>query len=94
MRYCLPALALALTIAIAFPSLSGTADACTGITLKAGDGAVLYGRTNEWGAFDLNSRVLVIPRTHPFIGGTPGGTPGKRHVRSGAASADPDRQHA
>ena len=78
MRYCLPALALALTIAIAFPSLSGTADACTGITLKAGDGAVLYGRTNEWGAFDLNSRVIIVPREHAFVGGTPDGKPGKR----------------
>ena len=37
MRYCLPVLALALTIMVAIPPLSGTADACTGVTLKAGD---------------------------------------------------------
>ncbi len=31
-------------------------DACTAITLKAGDGAILLGRTMEWGSFDLNGR--------------------------------------
>lgn len=38
--------------------------ACTGIRLKAKDGAVLYGRTLEWSAFDLKSRIMVIPREH------------------------------
>ena len=44
--------------------------ACTGITLKAKDGTVVYGRTMEWGSFDLNSRLVVIraatssPATH------------------------------
>jgi choloylglycine hydrolase len=33
--------------------------ACTGITLKAKDGAVVYGRTMEWGSFDLNSRLVT-----------------------------------
>ncbi|MGL6096291.1 MAG: linear amide C-N hydrolase [Fimbriiglobus sp.] len=35
--------------------------ACTGVTLKANDGAVVYGRTMEWGAFDLNSQVVIFP---------------------------------
>ena len=35
--------------------------ACTGITLKARDGAVVYGRTMEWGTFDLDSRVVIVP---------------------------------
>ena len=39
---------------------SGT-NACTGITLKAEKGAVVYGRTLEWGTFDLHSRILIIP---------------------------------
>ncbi len=39
-----------------------TALACTGIALKAEDGTFVYGRTMEWGAFDLNSRVAIIPR--------------------------------
>ncbi len=38
------------------------ADACTGITLRSKDGAVIFGRTCEWGTFDLKSRLVVIPR--------------------------------
>ena len=37
-------------------------NACTSLALKAEDGAIVYGRTMEWGAFDLNSRVSIIPR--------------------------------
>ena len=36
--------------------------ACTGITLKAKDGAVVFGRTLEWGPFDLKSRLVIVPR--------------------------------
>ena len=50
--------------------------ACTAITLRAEDGTVLFGRTMEWGAFDLNGRIMVIPRGHEFIGLTPDGKPG------------------
>ena len=54
-----------------------SSDACTGITLKAQDGAVVYGRTMEWGSFDLLSRVVIIPRGHAFAGQTPDQKPGK-----------------
>lgn len=50
--------------------------ACTGIKLQAKDGAVLYGRTLEWGAFDLYSRILIIPRGYKFVGETPEGKNG------------------
>lgn len=50
--------------------------ACTGITLKAKDGAVVFGRTLEWGSFDLKSRVSIIPRGYEFTGHTPDGKPG------------------
>ena len=50
--------------------------ACTGITLKAKDGAVVYGRTMEWGTFDLHSRVVFIPRGFQFSGHTPDQKPG------------------
>lgn len=50
--------------------------ACTGITLKARDGAVVYGRTMEWGSFDLNSQVVLIPRGHKFTAHTPDKKPG------------------
>ncbi len=52
------------------------ANACTAITLKAGDGDIIYGRTMEWGAFDLNSRIMIIPRGQEFTGHTPDGKPG------------------
>ncbi len=53
--------------------------ACTGIRLKAKDGGVVYGRTMEWGAFDLNSRVAIIPHGYVFIGLTPDGNNGKKY---------------
>jgi choloylglycine hydrolase len=62
----------------AFVIACSSAYACTGITLKAQDGAVVYGRTVEWGAFDLNSRVWITPRGHEFTGNTPDGKPGLR----------------
>ena len=40
--------------------------ACTGITLKARDGAVVFGRSMEWGTFDLNSRLVVVPRGYEY----------------------------
>lgn len=66
-----------LIVALAIFSLFTNAiNACTGITLKAKDGAVIYGRTMEWGSFDLESRVLVVPRGHQFTGETPDHKPG------------------
>jgi penicillin V acylase-like amidase (Ntn superfamily) len=71
-KACACIMALLTTFGAAVP-LATTADACTGITLKAQDGAVLFGRTMEWGAFDLNGRITVIPRGHEFTGQTPDG---------------------
>ncbi len=53
-------------------------EACTGITLKAKDGAVVYGRTLEWGQFPMKSRVMITPRGYEFGGTTPEGH-GKGH---------------
>ena len=52
--------------------------ACTGIRLSAKDGSAVYGRTMEWGTFDLNSRVAIIPRGYEFRGLTPDGYNGKK----------------
>ncbi len=57
-------------------SLQSPALACTGITLKATDGAVVYGRTMEWGTFDLKSRIILIPRGQEFTSLMPDGKPG------------------
>ncbi|WP_069472985.1 linear amide C-N hydrolase [Candidatus Marithrix sp. Canyon 246] len=54
------------------------ANACTGILLKAEDKSTVYGRTMEWGTFDLNSRVTIIPRGYSFTGLTPEGKNGKK----------------
>lgn len=50
--------------------------ACTGITLNAKDGAVVYGRTMEWGSFDLNSQVVILPRSQQYKAHTPEGKNG------------------
>lgn len=50
--------------------------ACTGITLKATNGAVVFGRTMEWGPFDLHSRLITVPRGHRFSAILDNQTPG------------------
>lgn len=54
-----------------------SAEACTGVRLVAEDGSCVYGRSMEWGAFDLNSRVAIVPRGYAFRGLTPDGNNGK-----------------
>ncbi len=67
--------ALALTAVLGYGGVMQVL-ACTGITLKAADGAVVYGRTMEWGSFDLHSRVVVVPRGYKYAGHTPDDKPG------------------
>lgn len=69
--------AAALVAAFLSAAAAGSAaDACTAITLRAEDGSVVYGRTMEWGAFDLFSRVMVVPRGQAFASRMPDGAPG------------------
>jgi choloylglycine hydrolase len=49
--------------------------ACTGISLKAEDGAAIRGRTLEFG-FPMQSKVLVIPAGKEFAGTLPDGSKG------------------
>lgn len=42
------------------------ADACTGITLKGEDGTVVRSRTIEWGPFDFQPRLGIVPRGYYF----------------------------
>ncbi len=53
-----------------------SSQACTGITLKSRDGAVVFGRTMEWGSFDLHSRLVVVPRGHEYKSELPDGEHG------------------
>ena len=79
-----------LLLALAIPFfLHETASACTSIVLTADDGAAVYGRTMEWGAFDLNSRLVIVPRGYEFQGHTPDGKPGYRwKTRYGVVALD------
>lgn len=52
--------------------------ACTSLAVVAEDGTLVYGRTMEWGSFDLHSRVVITPRGAAFVGTTPDGKAGVR----------------
>ncbi|WP_298959226.1 linear amide C-N hydrolase [uncultured Roseibium sp.] len=43
------------------------ANACTTIILTAEDGSNVWGRTLEWGAYDINTEVMIVPRGHEFV---------------------------
>jgi choloylglycine hydrolase len=69
----LMALAMALLLAMS------NALACTGISLRSADGAVVAARTVEWALGDANhDQFVVSPRGHGFVGQTPAGLTGKR----------------
>ena len=63
----------ALIAAFTFAGTPGFA--CTGISLKAGDGAAVRGRTLEFG-FPMQSKVLVVPAGKEFSGTLPDGGKG------------------
>ena len=63
----------ALIAAFSFATTPGFA--CTGISLKAGDGAAIRGRTLEFG-FPMQSKVLVVPAGKDFNGTLPDGGKG------------------
>jgi len=59
----------------AFTFATSPSFACTGISLKSGDGAAIRGRTLEFG-FPMQSKVLVIPAGKDFSGTLPDGGKG------------------
>jgi len=72
MKRYLPALIVAL-----FSVLSPAAQACTGISLKAGDGSVVVARTVEWALSDAQHyRIALFPRNKAFVSLTPEGPNG------------------
>lgn len=52
------------------------ANACTSFIIKTQDGNPLYGRTMEWGAFDLKSDLVRVPRNLSFASELGGGKQG------------------
>jgi len=68
---------IALMIAFAVALTSGPTMACTGLSLKSKDGAVIAARTVEWALGDAHHDTLVIfPRGHSFTALTPDGENG------------------
>ena len=65
-----------LIAAIICSPISNSSNACTGITLRSKDGAVVFGRTLEWGSFDLNSRLVVVPQGYEYKSELPEGKHG------------------
>ena len=58
---------IALTLTCALAGLTtGKAEACTSMIFKAEDGTRVYARTMEWGASDLKSEMMLVPRSISF----------------------------
>lgn len=47
-------------------SSQATVIACTSFVIKTTDGSPIYGRTMEWGAFDLHAELVLVPRNMSF----------------------------
>ncbi len=56
--------------------VTGSAYACTGITLDAKDGSRIMARTIEWGGNKLDSQYAVFPKNFYFQSKTPSGRKG------------------
>ncbi len=68
---------LSALLAALFLSLSGTVQACTGLSLKAADGSVVVGRTVEWALGDAQHyRIALFPRSKSYTSLTPEGPNG------------------
>ena len=67
---------LAASIVAATLGSLNSAEACTGISLKAKDGSYVIGRTMEWGGFRMPSRVVIVPRGYSRLALTPEGKNG------------------
>jgi choloylglycine hydrolase len=76
MRVSLLNTSISVACALLFSIHTSAASACTGITLKADDGSIVFGRTLEWGPFDLMSRLEVVPRGIEYNSHMPDGKAG------------------
>ena len=64
--------------AIALFASASIAWSCTGIMLTGEDGSIIRGRTAEWGPFDLETKINIIPRGYSYSAGEmTDGTQGK-----------------
>lgn len=65
-----------LSIAVSVSVVTTSAEACTSFIIKAKDGSPVYGRTCEWGAFDAQSNLVLVPRNLTFTSKLGGGKQG------------------
>ncbi|MEM1132091.1 MAG: choloylglycine hydrolase family protein [Pseudomonadota bacterium] len=65
-----------MTVAAASMAVAGIAEACTGIALTGADGTPVRARTMEWGAFDLEASVTLVPRGYEMASKMPDGSDG------------------
>lgn len=70
--------AMLMALPLLFIGQTADVSACTGMRITAEDGSAIYGRTMEWGTFNLNSRVALVPKNYTFTGSTPDGVNGKK----------------
>jgi choloylglycine hydrolase len=76
------------TLAASLALATSPAFACTGISLKAEDGAAIRARTLEFG-FPLQSNVIVVPAGKEFAGALPDGGKGLAYTtRYGVVGAN------
>jgi choloylglycine hydrolase len=66
-----------------FALVAQQVSACTGIMLKMKDGAIVHGRTLEFGVM-VDTSIAVIPRGYQFTGQAPNGDGLKYTVKYGA----------
>ncbi len=67
--------------------LNQSASACTGLSIAAGDGGLVTGRTLEFGA-DPRSQIVVFPADTEFTGTVPNGTGLQFRSKYGFAGAN------
>ena len=68
---------VALTMASVLAAVGAwPADACTSLKFQAEDGTQIYARTMEWGASDLKSEMVLVPRATSFSSALGGGKTG------------------
>lgn len=72
-----------LAAAAVFALVAQQVSACTGIMLKMKDGAIVHGRTLEFGT-PVDTSIAVIPRGQAFTGQTPNGDGLKYTAKYGA----------
>ncbi len=65
-----------LFLSVCLLSIHMPVSACTGIAFSTQDGSRLQARTIEWGGYNLNSKLIVLPRGQKNISLTQGGKNG------------------